>query len=82
MMPGRILSLSMMSKSMHGHCLGIGEVLVLTYGVCDDPFSLKHVRCKECVDRRVKIATEAHQRAIGCSKERWPTLFLCRIHTE
>jgi hypothetical protein len=60
----------------------LGEVLVLNCGVCDGPSNLRHTRCKECVDRRTKIATEAYQRTTGRSKEEWPTLFLCRIHTE
>ncbi len=60
----------------------LGEVLLLNCGACDGPSNLRHMRCKECVDRRSKIAMEAYQRVTGHSKEKWDTLFLCRIHTE
>jgi len=60
----------------------LGEVLILNCGVCDGPSDLRHVRCKECVDKRSKVAKEAYQKATGRSKEKWSTLFLCKIHTE
>jgi len=61
---------------------GLGEVLLLNCGVCDGPCDLRHVCCKECVEKRGKLAKEAYQRATGRPKEKWSTLFLCRIHTE
>jgi len=61
---------------------GLGEVLILNCGVCDGPSNLRHVRCKECVDKRSKIAIEAYAKSTGHSKEKWNTLFLCRIHKE
>jgi hypothetical protein len=61
---------------------GLGEVLILNCGVCDGPSDLRHLRCKECVDKRNKIAIEGYQKATGRLKEKWSKLFLCRIHTE
>ena len=61
---------------------GLGEVLILNCGVCDGPSDLRHAHCKECVDKRSKVAKEAYQKATGRLKEKWVTLFLCRIHTE
>jgi hypothetical protein len=61
---------------------GLGEVLILNCGMCDGPSDLRHARCKECVEKRGDIAKEAYQKAKGHLKESWPTLFLCRIHTE
>lgn len=61
---------------------GLGEVLVLNCGVCDGPSDLRHEHCKECVEKRGRAAKEAYQKATGHPKEKWPTLFLCRIHTE
>lgn len=61
---------------------GLGEALILNCGVCDGPSDLRHARCKECVEKRSKSAKDAYQKATGYSKEKWPTLFLCRIHTE
>ena len=60
----------------------LGEVLILNCGVCDGPSNLRHMCCKECVDKRSKTAIEAYQKSTGHSKEKWDTLFLCRIHTE
>lgn len=60
----------------------LGEVLILNCGVCDGPSDLRHARCKECSDKRSKIATEVYQKATGISKGKQLTLFLCRIHTE
>jgi hypothetical protein len=61
---------------------GLGEILMLNCGVCDGPSDLRHVRCRECSERRSKIAKEAYQKATGGPKESWSTLFLCRIHRE
>lgn len=61
---------------------GLGEVLVLNCGLCDGPSDLRHVRCRECVEKRSKKAKEAYQKATGRPKEKWSTLFLCRIHTK
>ncbi len=61
---------------------GLGEVLILNCGVCDGPSDLRHPRCKDCVNKRSRIASEAYHKAVGRSKEKWPTIFLCRIHTE
>lgn len=61
---------------------GLGEVLILNCGVCDGPSDLRHARCRECVEKRSKIAKEVYQKATGRAKEKWSTLFLCRIHTE
>lgn len=61
---------------------GLGEVLILNCGVCDGPSDLRHMRCKECVEKRYKVAKDAYQKATGRAKEKWSTVFLCRIHTE
>jgi hypothetical protein len=61
---------------------GLGEVLLLNCGLCDGPSDLRHVRCKDCSERRGKLAKEAYQKTTGRQKEKWSTLFLCRIHTE
>ncbi|HDN05867.1 MAG TPA: hypothetical protein ENF90_02585 [Candidatus Bathyarchaeota archaeon] len=61
---------------------GLGEVLILNCGVCDGPSDLRHARCRGCVKKRSKIASEAYQRATGSSKEKWDVIFLCRIHKE
>jgi len=60
---------------------GLGEVLILNCGVCDGPSDLRHARCKECSDKRSKVAAEAYERATGGSKEKFSMLLLCRIHT-
>jgi hypothetical protein len=61
---------------------GLGEVLLLNCGVCDGPSDLRHALCKDCAEKRGKLAKEGYQEATGRPKEKWPTLFLCRIHTE
>ncbi len=61
---------------------GLGEVLILNCGVCDGPSDLRHASCRECADRRSAIAMEAYEKATGRRKEKWATLFLCRIYTE
>lgn len=61
---------------------GLGEVLVLNCGVCDGPCDLRHPRCRDCTEKREGFAKDAYQKATGRSREKWATLFLCRIHTE
>jgi hypothetical protein len=61
---------------------GLGEVLMLNCGICDGPSDLRHIHCRECLEKRGRNAREAYQRATGRAKEKWATLFLCRIHTE
>jgi len=61
---------------------GLGEVLILNCGTCEGPCDLRHMQCKECVEKRSKIAKEAYQKATGHADEKWATLFLCRIHKE
>jgi len=61
---------------------GLGEVLLLNCGMCDGPSDLRHVLCKECVDKRSSIVNKAYQKAMGRSKEKWSAIFLCRIHKE
>lgn len=61
---------------------GLGDVLILNCGVCDGPSDLRNARCKECVEKRSKIASEAYQRSTGSSKEKWDAVFLCRIYKE
>jgi hypothetical protein len=39
---------------------GLGEVLIFNCGVCDGSSNLRHMRCKECVDKRSKIVVEAY----------------------
>jgi hypothetical protein len=61
---------------------GLGEVLILNCGVCDGPSDPRHTLCKDCAEKRGKLAKEAYHETTGCPKEKWVTLFLCRIHTE
>lgn len=61
---------------------GLGEVLILNCGVCDGPSDLRHGRCKGCVEKRCKLAGDAYHKATGRTKEKWSTVFLCRIHKE
>lgn len=61
---------------------GLDEVLILNCGTCDGPSDLRHERCKDCVEKRDMTAKEAYERATGGLKEKWSTLFLCRIQTE
>jgi len=61
---------------------GLGEVLLLNCGVCDGPSDLRHIKCKECVEKRSQIAKEAYQKATGRPKENWHAIILCRIYTE
>lgn len=55
---------------------------MLNCGVCDGPSDLRHALCKDCAEIRGKLAKEAYQEATGRPKDKWVTLFLCRIHTE
>ena len=61
---------------------GLGEVLLLNCGVCDGPSDLRHIKCKECADKRSQMAKEAYQKATGRPKENWHAIILCRIYTE
>lgn len=61
---------------------GLGEVLILNCGVCDGPSDIRHALCRDCAEKRGKLAKEAYQEATGRPKEKWVTLFLCRIHME
>jgi hypothetical protein len=61
---------------------GLGEVLILNCGVCDGPSDLRHIRCKDCLEKRGTRAREAYQKGTGQAKEKWVTVFLCRIQTE
>ncbi|RLI36730.1 hypothetical protein DRO55_02930 [Candidatus Bathyarchaeota archaeon] len=61
---------------------GLGETLLLNCGRCDGPSDLRHPRCEACVKKREEIARKTYQKATGRSIEKWPTIILCRIHTE
>lgn len=61
---------------------GLGEVLMLNCGVCDGPSDARHVLCKDCGEKRGKLARGAYEKVTGRPKEKWATLFLCRIHME
>lgn len=61
---------------------GLGEVLLLNCGVCDGPSDLRHIKCKECSEKRSQMAKEAYQKATGRPKENWHAIILCRIYTE
>ena len=59
---------------------GLGEALLLNCGSCDGPSDLRHLRCKDCVEKREGMAKGAFQKATGQQKDKWGTLILCRIH--
>jgi len=61
---------------------GLGETLLLNCGQCDGPSDMKHERCKSCVDGRKEIAKKTYEKTLGRQIEKWPTVILCRIHTE
>lgn len=61
---------------------GLGETLLLNCGKCDGPSDMRHERCKACVDKRKDIAKNAYKKAMGRLINKWPTIILCRIHTE
>ena len=59
---------------------GIGEALLLNCGQCDGPTDRRHVKCKNCAEKRGRIAKDAFQKATGQLKSSWSTIILCRIH--
>lgn len=61
---------------------GLNEVLILNCGTCDGPSDLRHVHCRNCMEKRGETAKKAYEKATGRLKERWTTVFLCRIHKE
>jgi len=61
---------------------GLGDVLLLNCAQCDGPSDQRHSRCKGCVERREQLAKNSYQKTIGQSKQKWPTLILCRIYTQ
>ncbi len=61
---------------------GLGETLLLNCGQCDGPSDMRHTQCKACADKRKEIAKKTYQKTVGRPIEKWPTIILCRIHTE
>lgn len=61
---------------------GLGETLLLNCGQCEGPSDMRHRRCKVCVDKRKHMAKETHAKSTGRQISQWPTVILCRIHTE
>ena len=61
---------------------GLGETLLLNCGQCDGPSDMRHERCKVCVDKRNDIAKKTYAKTTGRQMGKWPTVILCRIHTE
>jgi hypothetical protein len=61
---------------------GLGETLLLNCGKCDGPSDMRHERCRTCVDKRKEIAKNTYRKAMGRAMGKWPTVILCRIHTE
>lgn len=61
---------------------GLGEALLLNCGQCDGPSDLRHVNCRNCVEKREIIAKDAFQKATGQSKNSRGTIILCRIHQD
>ena len=61
---------------------GLGETLLLNCGQCDGPSDMRHERCKECVNHREELAKNTYRQVVGRPIEKWPTIILCRIHTE
>jgi hypothetical protein len=59
---------------------GLGEALLLNCGQCDGPSDMRHVQCKNCVDKRSCIAKDAFQKTTGQQKDNWSKIILCRIH--
>lgn len=60
----------------------LGEILLLNCGSCDGPSDTRHTRCKNCVEMRGQVASEAYHKATGRPKQKWPTIILCRVYTE
>jgi hypothetical protein len=61
---------------------GLGETLLLNCGKCDGPSDMRHERCRTCVDKRKEIAKNTYKKTMGRAMGKWPTVILCRIHTE
>lgn len=61
---------------------GLGETLLLNCGQCDGPSDMRHERCKACVDKRREMSKKAYTKTTGRQIGKWPTMILCRIHTE
>ena len=61
---------------------GLGETLLLNCGQCEGPSDMRHRRCRACVDNRKRMAKETHAKSTGRQIGQWPTVILCRIHTE
>ena len=61
---------------------GLGDTLLLNCGKCDGPSDMRNSKCKFCVEERTKIAQIKYEQTLGRSIEKWPTIILCRIHTE
>jgi len=61
---------------------GLGETLLLNCGQCDGPSDMRHIKCKDCVEKRKEIARNTYNKAMGRSIDKWSTIILCRIHTE
>jgi len=61
---------------------GLGETLLLNCGQCDGPSDMRHERCKTCVKHREELAKKVYNQVVGRQIEKWPTIILCRIHTE
>jgi len=59
---------------------GLAEALLLNCGQCDGPSDMRHIECKNCVDKRCCIAKDAFQKATGQQKDNWSKIILCRIH--
>jgi hypothetical protein len=59
---------------------GLGDVLLLNCGQCDGPSDLRHIQCKDCVEKRESLARDAFRKATGQPKDKWSTVILCRIH--
>jgi len=61
---------------------GLGDVLLLNCAQCDGSSDQRHSRYKDCVERREQLAKNSYQKATGQSKQKWPTLILCRIYAQ
>jgi len=61
---------------------GLGEALLLNCAKCDGPSDLRHKRCTACVEKRSETAKVTYRKSMGRAMEKWPTVILCRIHTE
>lgn len=61
---------------------GLGETLLLNCAQCDGPSDLRHKRCATCAEKRSETAKVTYRKSTGRLMEKWPTVILCRIHTE